>query len=136
MIDEYVDAAGNLRTFRLGVYAGGQFLEAVERRDSAWIGLRFVLPVPAGEAPPWGELRARIRRWLARRDLARHPRTGRLELLTHSLRGQIDSGDEEGEPTVLVDDVRIGWDELGRLLASYEGWHVQIDIRDPSEPCD
>src|SRR5439155_15954679 len=81
MIDEYLDAAGIVRTFRLTVYAGGGFLEAVERRDDTWTGLRFVLPVPAGEPPPWGEMRARIREWLARRDVARHPRSGRSELL-------------------------------------------------------
>ncbi|TMB13564.1 MAG: hypothetical protein E6J71_22495 [Deltaproteobacteria bacterium] len=135
MIDEYLDAAGTVRTFRLAVYGGGQFLEAVERRDGAWAGLRFVLPVRAGE-PPWGEMREGIRAWLARRDVARHPRSGRLELLTRSLRGQIDSIGDDGEPVVLVDDLEIGWDELGRLLASYEGWHLRIEIRDPSEAFD
>ena len=132
MIDEYLDAAGTVRTFRLAVCGGGQFLEAVERRDGAWAGLRFVLPGTAGE-PPWGEMREGIRAWLARRDVARHPRSGRLELLTRSLRGQIDSIGDDGEPVVLVDDLEIGWDELGRLLASYEGWHLRIEIRDPSE---
>ena len=53
MVDEYLDAAGVIRTFRLTVYAGWQFLEAVERRDGTWTGLRFVLPVAPGEAPPW-----------------------------------------------------------------------------------
>ena len=132
MIDEYLDAAGVVRTFRLTVYAGGGFLEAVERRDDTWTGLRFVLPVPAGEPPPWGEMRARIREWLARRDIARHPRSGRLELLARSLRGQIDSVAHEEGPTVLVDDLEIGWSELGRLLASYEGWHVRASRK----PCD
>src|SRR5213592_2125879 len=106
MIDEYLDAAGMVRTFRLTVHAGGRFLEAIERRGAAWAGLRFLLPVPAGEPPPWGEMRAQIRAWLARRDVARHPRSGRLEL---------------------------AWSELGGLLASYEGWHIRIEIRDPSE---
>ena len=136
MIDEYLDAVGIVRTFRLTVYAGGGFLEAVERRDDTWTGLRFVLPVPAGEPPPWGEMRARIREWLARRDVARHPRSGRLELLPRSLRGQIDSVAHEEGPTVLVDDLEIGWSELGRLLASYEGWHLRIEVRDPSEAFD
>ena len=48
MIDEYLDAAGTVRTFRLRVYRDGQFLEAVERHDGAWAGLRFVLPAPTG----------------------------------------------------------------------------------------
>jgi len=135
MIDEYLDAAGTVRTFRLRVYRDGQFLEAVERHDGAWAGLRFVLPAKDGE-PPWGEMREGIRAWLARRDVARHPRSGRLELLTRSLRGQIDSIADDGGPVVLVDDLELGWDELGRLLESYEGWHLRIEIHDPSEAFD
>ena len=81
-------------------------------------------------------MREGIRAWLARRDVAQHPRSGRLELLTRSLRGQIDSAGDDGGPVVLVDDLEIGWDELGRLLASYEGWHLRIEIRDPSEAFD
>src|SRR5438477_13133052 len=84
--------------------AGWQFLEAVERRDGTWTGLRFVLPVAPGEAPPWGEMRARIRAWLARRRGAGHPRSGQLELLARSLRGQIESVADDDGPTVLVDD--------------------------------
>src|SRR5438093_916127 len=110
-------------------------LEAVERRDGAWAGLRFVLPARDGESP-WGEMREGLRAWLARRDVVRHPRSGRFELLTRSLRGQIDSIDDDGGPVVLVDDLELGWDELGRLLESYEGWHLRIEIRDPSEAFD
>src|SRR3989442_15866173 len=120
MIDEYLDAAGTVRTFRLRVYRDGQFLEAVERHDDAWTGLRFVLPAKDGE-PPWGEMREGIRAWLARRDVARHPPSGRLELLTRSPRGQIDSTAGDGRAVLLRDEPQLGWDELGRLLQSYEG---------------
>src|SRR3989442_13952864 len=44
-------------------------------------------------------------------------------------------------PSIALEDIRplvpaallaiVGWSELGRLLASYEGWHVRIEIRDP-----
>ncbi len=81
-------------------------------------------------------MREGLRAWLARRDVARHPRSGRLELLTRSLRGQIDSIADDGGPVVLVDDLELGWDELGRLLESYEGWHLRIEVRDPSEAFD
>src|SRR5437773_12213516 len=91
-----------VRPFRLTGHAGGRFLEAIERHGAAWAGLRFVLPVPAGEPPPWGEMRAQIRAWLARRDVARHPRSGRLELVAGSLRGQIASVGDAGQPKVLV----------------------------------
>src|SRR5438093_7471531 len=53
-----------------------------------------------------------------------------------SLRGQIDSIADDGGPVVLVDDLEIGWDELGRLLESYEGWHLRVEVRDRSEAFD
>jgi len=130
MIDEYLDAAGMVRTFRLTVHAGGRFLEAIERRGAAWAALP---PRSGRQPPPWGEMRAQIRAWLARCDVARHPRSGRLELVAGSLRGQIASVGDDGEPKVLVDDLEIACSELGGLLASYEGGHIRIEIRDPSE---
>ena len=130
MMDEYLDAAGMVRTFRLTYTQAGD--SSRPSSGAAPPGPRF-LPVPAGEPPPWGEMRAQIRAWLARRDVARHPRSGRLELVARSLRGQIASVGDDGEPKVLVDDLEIAWSELGGLLASYEGWHIRIEIRDPSE---
>ena len=43
------------------------------------------------------------------------------------------AGDEGGGPPVLVDDLELSWAELGRLLASYEGWHLRIEIIDLTE---
>ena len=102
----------------------------------SFCSFRSLKAVAPGEAPPWGEMRARIRAWLTRRDVARRPRSGRLELLARSLRGQIESVADDDGPTVLVDDLEIGWSELGGLLASYEGWHIRIEIRDPCEAFD
>ena len=44
-------------------------------------------------------------------------------------------GDDDGGPPALVDDLELSWTDLGRLLASYEGWHLRLEIRfrDPSE---
>lgn len=57
-----------------------------------------------------------------------------LEELTHdelkqlSLRvGQV--------PLVMIDGREIKWDELGRMLMSYEGWQFKLQIRDKSEEC-
>jgi hypothetical protein len=36
-------------------------------------------------------------------------------------------------PLVIVDSREITWDELGRMLMSYEGWQFKLEIRDKSE---
>jgi hypothetical protein len=34
---------------------------------------------------------------------------------------------------LVVDDVILPWEEVGRLLSSYEGFGVHLEIRDPVE---
>jgi hypothetical protein len=134
IIEEFLDCTGCIRRFRLSVYANGRFLEAAEQREGGEPGLRFSLPTGADGVPPWGGMREALRNRLAQRDLARDPRSGRLEILTGVVRAQIGfAGDEGAGPPVLVDDLELSWVELGRLLASYEGWHLRIEIIDLTE---
>jgi len=106
LFEDFLDAAGKTRSFRLMLYAGGRFLEGREIRDNEPTGLRFVLAVPAGEPPPWGELRRRIQSRLAERHVVHDP-SGVLTTLTNVIRGQLDEGEEEGIPALLVDDLRL-----------------------------
>lgn len=133
-IDEYLDCTGKKRTFRLSVYAFGNFLEAVELRAGEATGWRFVLPIKVGEAQPWGEMRDRIREHLSRRDVVRDA-AGRLQLLHRRIRAQISETDQETEPklSLRVDDLELSWEELGDLLRSHVGWNLRIEIRDVSE---
>jgi hypothetical protein len=36
-------------------------------------------------------------------------------------------------PLVIIDGREITWDELGRMLMTYEGWQFKLEIRDKSE---
>ena len=128
MLEDFIDCTGKRRRFRLMVYAAGQFLEAREVHDHEASGLRFVLPVPFNEAPPWGEIRKRIRERLARRELV-HDDVGRLQLLTDVLCGQLTEG-EDGL-ALIVDDRVLSWEEVGGLLASNMGFGLRIEIHDP-----
>jgi hypothetical protein len=128
-VEEYLDAAGKSRRFRLQIYAGGRFLEAREIRDDAPSGLRFVLAVPAGEPPPWGELRRRMRASLAKRYVVRDL-AGTLVMLHDRIRGQLDEDDDR--PALLVDDLRLTWDELGDVLLPMVGFNICIEITDPT----
>lgn len=42
-------------------------------------------------------------------------------------------GCEEGVPYLNVDGQEVTWDELGRMLLTYEGWQFKLEIRDKSE---
>lgn len=130
-IEEFLDCAGKRRRFRLQVYANGRFLEAREILADDVPGARIALPIKRGASPPWGEIRKRIRERLARRDLVADEH-GRLVLVADGLRGQLTWSEEDG-PALIVDDVILSWDEVGRLLEAYEGFGVRLEIRDAVE---
>jgi hypothetical protein len=131
IVEEFLDCTGRKRTFLLRLYAGDEFLEAVEMRPGERVGWRFVLPVKFGEAPPWGQMRDLVRRRLASKDVARDEH-GKLEILTRTIRAQISDVGEHGL-VVLVDDLELTWEEFGRLLESYGGWNLRVEVRDPAE---
>ena len=133
MIDESTDCTGRTRRFKLEEYADGRFLDAQEIRVHDERGLRFVMPAGPDGVAPWGELRQRIRRRLALRHVVRGA-TGKLEILADVIRGQLDeAGPDEVGPGVVVDDLRLRWEEVGELLAANVGFGVRIEITEPGD---
>lgn len=132
MVDEYLDCTGKKRFFRLSLYAHGNFFEAVELREGEPTGWRFVLPVEPTRVPPWGEMRDKVREHLSRRDVVIDPK-GQLQILHRTIRAQIGDLDDDEMPVLLIDDLEISWEDLGRLLRSHTGWNLRIEIRDVSE---
>ena len=51
------------------------------------------------------------------------------------LRGTVDSDPDEdhGAPMVVIDGREISWDELGRMVATFEGWQFKLEFRDRSD---
>jgi hypothetical protein len=51
------------------------------------------------------------------------------------LRGTVDSDPDEDHrvPMVVIDGREISWDELGRMVAAFEGWQFKLEFRDRSE---
>jgi hypothetical protein len=51
------------------------------------------------------------------------------------LRGTVDSDPDEDHrvPRVVVDGREISWDDLGRMVAAFEGWQFKLEFRDLSE---
>jgi len=134
VIEEYhLDCQGSKRLFRLEVLGAGPeaFACATEIRDAAPTGVKLRRRFHEGVAPvPWGDLRAAIDERLATRDLVRDPDGGGLQVLCGRLRLQLvaDPADPDGPPAVLVDDERLSWEALGRLLSAYEGWSLDVRI--------
>ncbi len=133
MVDEYLDCTGRKRRFKLERYAEGLFLEAVELRDGEPVGLRFIMGMKPDGLPPYGEIRDRIRERLSQRDIVRDSQSGKLENLHNLIRAQLDEYDDDRTPMLLVDDMRISWRDLGRLLERYNGWGLRIQICESGE---
>jgi hypothetical protein len=52
-----------------------------------------------------------------------------------TLRGIVDSDpdDDSRLPLVVIDGRQITWEELGRMVAAFEGWQFKLEFRDLSE---
>lgn len=134
MVDEYLDCAGKTRRFRIEPFAEGLFLSAVELRDDPdGGGFRIVLPIADGELPPYGEIRRRIRERISRRDLVWNKQKRRWQVLRDTICLQVDDEDDEGTPMVLVDDTRMSWTELGKILKPYNGFGLRLQIVDAGD---
>ncbi len=134
-VETFLDACGQKRRFAMEIFGGdgATFLTAREQRDDGLPGLLLVERFDEGSQPaPRGALWDRIRVRLATRDLARDPDNGRLQLLTGDLRAQLTTDPErpDGPPAVLIDDLRLSWEELGLLLSAYEGFALNVRVCD------
>jgi hypothetical protein len=133
-----VDARGNHHEFhfRSRLFGPGLALEAFELRDDCPGGYRFqAIGEPQDDSLALlGRLIGRMRRALA---------LTHLEDIGHGLqvsdrlvlRGTVESDPDEDErvPMVVIDGREISWDELGRMVATFEGWQFKLEFRDLSE---
>ncbi len=66
-----------------------------------------------------------------------HLRDGDLgfQIADKTVRGRIEwDGDEDSHrPCVVIDGRRVEWDELGRMLMTFEGWQFKLEVRNPSD---
>lgn len=122
--------------FRTRLFGQGVAIDAFELRDGCPAGYRFqVIGEPDDEPLELlGKLIGKMRRALA---------LTHLEDTDHGLqvndglvlRGTVDSDPEEDHrvPMVIVDGREISWDELGRMVATFEGWQFRLEFRDRSD---
>jgi hypothetical protein len=78
-----------------------------------------------------GRLIERMRRSLSIKHLV----LSETQIANHTVRGRIewDESEDGRVPLLVIDGQEVGWDELGRMLMSFEGWQFRIAICDRSE---
>ena len=122
--------------FRNWLCGAGLAIDAFELRGGSPAGYRFqVIGEPDDEPLELlGKLIGKMRRALA---------LTHLEDTDHGLqvndglvlRGTVDSDPEEDHcvPMVVVDGRELSWNELGRMVATFEGWQFKLEFRDRSD---
>jgi hypothetical protein len=132
------DASGNVHEFHfrsllLGDKISLEAFDAIGEKQPS--GYRFqILGDPhTDQFVLLGKLIEKMRRLLA----VAHVRQGDLGLQidNETIRGRIEwDGDEHSRmPCVVVDGRRVEWEELGRMLMTFEGWQFKLEVSDPSD---
>ena len=121
--------------FQTRLFGDSLALDAFELCDGFRDGFQFQV-IGDPEADLWdlfGRLMAKMRRALS----VKHVMSGDygLEIAERVVRGRIgwDSECDGRVPLVIVDGRELSWDDLGRMLMTFEGWQFRLEIRDMSE---
>lgn len=133
-----VDSSGEVREFhfRTHLFVTGVALNAFELCDGHPSGYHFqIIGDPEEDLLVLlGRLIEKMRRALS----TKHLKNGEHGLQISDDRvvcGRIewDDAPNGGVPLLIIDGREIGWDELGRMLMTFEGWQFKLTIRDKSE---
>ena len=132
------DCAGEVHEFhfRTNLFGPGVSIDAFELRDGLPSGYQFqIIGSPEGDLLKLlGQLIQKMRRGLSVKHLVdgRHG----LQIADHgTVRGKIEWDDaHDGRmPLLIIDGREVTWDELGRMLMSFEGWQFKLTVADKSE---
>jgi hypothetical protein len=131
------DAAGQSHGFQFRASAalgGGILLEAFERSPPEPCGYEFAV---LGQTPvDLFDLKAlllqRMRRGLAQRYLELTAE-GDSQIIGTQIQGRITSDIEpDGVPILVIDGREVSWREFGRMLMTFEGFELRLDLRERS----
>jgi hypothetical protein len=126
-IEAFLDCNGKVLEFELtqGPQTDGVLVSARQVNPETAPGYEFsAWSFGIGDA--LGKLRLKIRAGISRRYLATHPERG-LQLLTFGFKGVVGSGG------VTIDGRHVPFDWLVTELQAFEGWDIELQIKDGSE---
>jgi hypothetical protein len=130
------DVRGESHTFRIHsrlAPGAGHVMEAIEEgTDGHGYQFQVMGPEESDAMALFQELFSRMREGLGRRYLESTD-IGLHFVERDRLEGRIGMDSEAREPILVVDGRPRSWDEIGRLLLSYEGWNVGIQILESIE---
>lgn len=124
--------------FRATLVATGLLIEALEITNEQTGGYEFAVLGQHEDDPLelFGRLYERIRRRLAQQHLEQEddgPRIGKDWIV----RGMITWGEESHRgrhlPGLVIDGRSVTWEEVGSMLASFEGFQFKLEIRDRTD---
>jgi hypothetical protein len=110
-------------------------LDAFELKAGAPGGYQFeMLGKPEDEPLSLlGRLMERMRRSLSVKHLVRSEHGTQIADLTVCGRIEWDGSEDGRIPLLVIDGREVSWDDLGRMLMSFEGWQFRLAICDRSE---
>lgn len=132
-----IDCSGQTHQFHFQTRLLGNIvsLEAFELRHGSPGGYQFQV---VGDSEDdlfalLGRLIEKIRRSLAIRHIAEDGHG--LQIVDQTVRGRIDwdATEDDRVPVVVVDGQEIRWEELGRMLMTFEGWQFRLELFDRSD---
>lgn len=122
--------------FRTRLFGPGVAIDAFELRDGCPTGYEFQVIGDPDDDPMelLGKLIGKMRRALALTHLE-DTELGPQVNDRLVLRGIVGSDPDQDDrvPMVVIDGREISWDELGRMVATFEGWQFKLEFRDRSE---
>lgn len=125
--EEFLDCTGKLLRFKLtqGPQTDGVVVYAYQLDPEHAPGYEFSA-WSAARGDALGKLRRKIQEGISSRHMAEHPTRG-LSLLTHGFAGRIDYGG------VTIDGRHVPFEWITKQLQTYEGFQIEVRIKDPSE---
>ena len=133
-----LDARGIEHEFRFHtrLFGPGVSIDAYELQNGSPGGYRFQVIGDPEDDPLelLGKLIGKMRRALARTHLE-ETKHGLQVNDGMVLRGTVGSDPDEdhGVPMVVIDGRDVSWEELGRMVSTFEGWQFKLEFRDSSE---
>ena len=131
------DCAGERHEFhfRMRLLGSMAALDAFELKAGAPGGYQFQMLGKPDDEPLslLGHLMERMRRSLSVKHLVRSEYG--TQIADRTVCGRIEwDGSEDGRiPLLVIDGREVSWDDLGRMLMSFEGWQLRLAICDLSE---
>ncbi|NTW36987.1 MAG: hypothetical protein HGB17_12855 [Syntrophobacteraceae bacterium] len=122
--------------FTTRLLPNGISIQALEIQKGSPQGYQFQVmgPLEGDVLAIFGQLFERIRSGLSQKHLekAKH---GMLISDSNVVRGRIEWDDDTGGeiPLLIIDGKPITWEQLGRMLMTYEGFNFKLEIFDPFE---